>query len=169
MKTLNTENLVQIITAIAVVIGLGLVVWELQQAKSLAFTQIVHGDMDGANQMLTSIYGEDLSRVLATACFKPTELDQPSGFVLDAYFDYQLMLIQRIRVQVNIAGFDSPWQIHAQRGIKEIISFPQGSRWLSDEDWYRKDPEFAEEIALALKSDTEPCNVKIGKILAADQ
>ena len=146
------ENLVQSVTAIAVVIGLGLVVYELRQAKSLAFIQIAHGDMDSGTQNLTSIYGEDLSRVLATTCFRPTALDQAGAFVLDAYFDSQLMYIQRIRVQVNVAGFDSPWQTITHRRAKEIISFPQGRRWLSTNDhWYLSDPEFAQAIASALE------------------
>ena len=88
MKTnsVNIDRLIQIVTAIAVLIGLGLVVWELQQAKSLAFTQVIHGNVDNLTEGHTSVFGEDLSRVLATACFEPAELDHAGAFVLDAYF-----------------------------------------------------------------------------------
>ena len=169
MKSLSTDNLIQIVTAIAVLVGLGLVVWELQQTKSLAFTQIVHGDMDNVTQTLTSIYGEDLNRVLATACFEPEKLDRASGFVLDAYFESQLLYIQRMLVQVNAAGFNSPWQVIAQGRAQEILSFPQGRRWLMINDhWYLRQPEFADAINSALDSEVAPCDEKIGTVLRVD-
>ena len=169
MKSPSSENLIQIITATAVVIGLGLVIWELQQTKSLAVTQIVHGDFDNYTQNLTSIYGEDLNRVLATACFEPNKLDQAGGFVLDAYFDRQLLYIQRVRVQVNEAGFDSPWRTIARTRTQEILSFPQGRQWLMNSDhWYLGQPEFAETISSALESEVESCDAKIGTLLSVD-
>ena len=46
MKPLSVENSIQILTVIAVAVGLRLVVWELQQAKSLATVDVVHRNVD---------------------------------------------------------------------------------------------------------------------------
>ena len=74
-----------------------------------------------------------------------------------------------VRVQVNEAGFDSPWRIIARTRAQEILSFPQGRRWLMNADhWYLSQLEFAEAINSALESEVESCDAKIGILLSVD-
>ena len=172
MKTnsVNIDRLIQIVTAIVVLIGLGLVVWELQQAKSLAFTQVIHGNVDNLTEGHTSVFGEDLSRVLATACFEPAELDRAGAFVLDAYFQFRLNYVNRLKVQVEQADFDTDWRLVSRQHVQAILSFPQGRRWLNNSNsWLlRRNPELAEFVTSTLAMEVRPCHVSVGTILSLD-
>ena len=110
MKPLSVENSIQILTVIAVAVGLRLVVWELQQAKSLATVDVVHRNVDYSTQGHTSVFGEDLSKVFAIACFEPDDLNRSGAFVLDAYFKFNLNYVNRLEVQVDVAEYATDWK-----------------------------------------------------------
>ena len=76
----------QIVTGIAVIAGLGLVVWELQitrQASMDTYTLILVSD-DSADT--SSMYGEQGAEVMAKACFEPSSLSNAELFIVAKYF-----------------------------------------------------------------------------------
>jgi len=168
MKSENIERLIQVVTAIAVLVGLGLVIWELRQAKSLAFTQIIHANIDNAANHRVAVYGEELRHILSKACFEPDDLDRADAFVLDAYFISRVEVIQRLKVQADIAGFSTPWRLIAQETVREIISFPQGRAWLdSSNSWILAQPDVVEFVGSLLSGKVEPCSASINRILGS--
>jgi enoyl-CoA hydratase/carnithine racemase len=50
MRVDKAETWIELFAAIALIAGLALVVWELQQTLDLAFTQLAHGNMDAMSQ-----------------------------------------------------------------------------------------------------------------------
>lgn len=166
MNSTNIDRLIQIATTAALLIGLGLVIWELQQAKSLAFVDVVHRNVDYITQGQMSVLGEDLSEVLAVACFEPDELDHAGAFVLDAYFMFNLNYVNRLLVQVDVADYDTDWRLVSQQRVQTILSFPQGRRWLKHSNaWILQKPELEEFVASMLEMEVEPCHKPIGAIL----
>jgi hypothetical protein len=130
MQNESIDRWIQLATAFAVVIGIALVVWELQQTRALTSAQIAHGNMDELSQERTGLYGEELGEILALACYEPWKLTESQAFVLDAYFDNQLLRVVRYWVEVEAAGFSTDWRLLSQRHIEKILGFPRGKTWL---------------------------------------
>jgi hypothetical protein len=124
------DRWIQLATAVAVVVGIALVVWELQQTRVLTFAQVAHGNMDELSQERAGLYGENLGEVLAVACHTPGKLTEAQAFVLDAYFDNQVLRVVRYWVEVEAAGFSTDWRFLGRRHIVRILGFPQGRSWM---------------------------------------
>lgn len=77
---------VQIFTSLAVLAGIGVVVWELQQTRSLFKTQMGMEATQSYTEHLSSLFGEDAAKTLEKACFSPDELEGSDLLILDAYF-----------------------------------------------------------------------------------
>ena len=73
---MNSEKLsdwVQIITGFAIVLGLGLLIWELQQNREAIRSQLTSDGFIHVGQQHATIMGEDLALVIAKACENPSE------------------------------------------------------------------------------------------------
>jgi len=167
MRTQKTDTWIQLVTAIAVIAGLALVIWELQQTRDLAFTQLAHGNMDAMSQDRSAVYGEELGEVLATACFSPEELASPQAFALNAYFQNQMTRIARVRLENEQAGMPTPWRSLSRGPLHEILSFPQGRVWVQHHPFLSEgfyDPDISNFVNEELRADVESCASKIDRM-----
>ena len=87
MNSQQVATWAQVITGIAVLIGLGLVVWELTQARALARAQLTSESYTVAIQTTTSLLGEDPLAAVAKACDRPNELTTQDTLVLKRYYE----------------------------------------------------------------------------------
>ena len=161
------DRWVQVVTAAAILFGLGLVVWELQQTRSLAHTVLIHGTIDALQQDKYSLYGEELSDVLTTACFEPDRINRSQSFVLNAYFQVRMTMVQRYKTSSTAGGFDTDWRVFGGPHIREILAFPQGRAWLEDlvEPMGAFDPEFTDFIAASFGQKNRTCAERINAIV----
>ncbi len=130
MKKLSVESWVQMATGIAVIIGIGLVVYELEQTRQIAFTEMAQEAMSEITVRETTIAGENAAETLAKACFTPSELNEADKFVLDAVFSSQINFALRIKLLEDTGGINTIWRLNLRQAVDYITSFPQGVTWM---------------------------------------
>ena len=166
----SIDRWVQIVTAVAILFGLGLVVWELRQTKSLAHTVLIHGTIDALQQDKYALYGEELSEVLTTACFEPERMNRSQSFVLHAYFQVRMSMVQRYKTAATAGGFSTDWRVFGGPHVREILAFPQGRAWLEDlaEPMRAFDPDYTEFITASFGQRNRTCAERIASILGKE-
>lgn len=100
MNTQSLTNMVQIVTGLAVVVGLALVIWELQQTRDVVFAQLTSDGYGDVTQHQMTLLGESASDVVAKACDDPDALTTSDLMVLESYFS---AIINRMRRNISIA------------------------------------------------------------------
>ena len=85
-RTARFSNWFQIISNVAIIFGLGLVVYELNQSKQLASAQFVIDDFERLTSIQIAIMGEDPREALAKAALHPADLNERDVVALDAYY-----------------------------------------------------------------------------------
>ena len=68
MDSDKLNNWIQSISGLAIVVGLGLVIWELQLNREAIQSQLTTEAFHMINQFHTSTFGDDPAEVLAKAC-----------------------------------------------------------------------------------------------------
>ena len=130
---------IQIATTIAVIIGLGLVIFELRQTKELARLVVTQTSHDEIAMENIAILGENAASVLRKACIAPESLTDDEYFVLEHYFRIKFVRVLRYKEQDDLAGFGNPWREEGRLQLSLIMRFPQGKNWLRTMAW--PDPE----------------------------
>jgi hypothetical protein len=148
MNNKNIVDWIQILTGVAVLVGLILVIWELQQTRELARAELAS---DGWGEMMASSrseMGETFAATRAKACFAPTQLTDSEILEMRA-FNYILRAeVARMRGYAHIGEYDIGWRELAKNNIGVIlgnkvgrVSYERakGNSW----PWYE---EIAEEM-----------------------
>ena len=167
----HLDLILQFATVFAVVFGVVLVVWELQQTRSMTYTQLVHGTIDEIHQDRAAHYGENLGEVLATACYEPQKLTRSEAFILNAYFGNQIGRANRYKIQVDLGGFSSDWKRLGKPQVMRVLSFPQGKRWLSTHPLWsdrNSNTELIDFFDSLMQQDGYSCDSVIDNILVTD-
>ena len=98
---------IQTLTSIALIIGLALVVWELQQARDATTSELYSQGFQIISDSNNTILGEDAAQVLLKACDSPAELSREELFILQTYYEDLLNRQRRIQWISRQAGFYS--------------------------------------------------------------
>ena len=126
MLKFTISDWIQIGTSFSIIVGLVLVVYEIQQTRNLVYTQMVQATYTEFSQEQSAIYGENGARALARACLKPNELTDEDSYIIDTMFNTKLTRVARIKAQETAGGYDSGWEIMSANVIDTILGFPQG-------------------------------------------
>ena len=115
----------QIVTNVAIVVGLTVVIYEIYQTRLLAEAQLAGEAYALVHSTNVSVAGEQLAKVLARACFEPDELSNEDTVVLLAYFDTRWISVSRLMV-LRQYDFPTPVNQIVQETLPRIVSFPGG-------------------------------------------
>jgi hypothetical protein len=151
--------LVQLATGIAVLFGLALVVWELQQTRQIAEAQRVNDGYTLLINDVRSMLGESFGEVYAKGCIEPSKLTDGEILQMREYYDANLFLIRRMRDIDVTEAFTLDWEEYAPGYIRHWLDSKVGR--LHYEDRLRRglDPKIQQIAAEILESDlTTPCN-----------
>jgi hypothetical protein len=121
----------QLLGNLAIVAGIGIVIFELNQNKELAYAQMFaqgHADID--NQFL-AMQGEDPRQALFKAEFCPSELAGEDVVTLSAYYERWVSSWQRIYRTNRIAALERPWRLVVQKDVRRVFSSRLARRWLN--------------------------------------
>ncbi len=129
-RTARFSNWFQIISNIAIVFGLGLVVYELNQSKQLASAQFTIDNMARETSIQLAMMSEDPREALAKAALHPADLNERDVVALDAY--YQSIVIGWIsfRLYSQSAAVDVPLQAIVAEMARQHFSSEPARRWL---------------------------------------
>ena len=89
----RVELAIQLITGAAVLIGVVLVLIELQQTRALTYKQMVQDRLGAVVEHNSRVYGEDLATVLEKACSTPNDLAHSEAIILETYFHNQIQQV----------------------------------------------------------------------------
>ena len=145
-------NWSQLIAAIAVVFGLGLVVWELQQAREIARVEQHMARFAVYDEGIRHMMGENAAQSLAKACDSPDDLTTEDMIVLGHYYN---VVLNRFRSALGAAELSddltsSDWrQWHGNFHI--IFATEYGRWWWSHQSW---EPEIMQAGSRILAEDS---------------
>jgi hypothetical protein len=133
MNTQTFSNWIQIITGLAVVIGLFLVFIELRQAKQLASADLVSQGFAEGLSTQRDLMGEEFATVLANACMHPDDLTDDQIVALDFYFQVQLNNVIRMEFLVQVADIPAP-DIVLMENLRPIMVTKHGRYWITQKE-----------------------------------
>ena len=120
----DTLNLaIQVFTSAVIVLGLGLVVWELRQTQDLTRAQLAS---EGWLEMMATSrasLSENFAVTQAKACMRPTEISEAELVEMSTY--HRILFDQFLRAQgySQIGRYTgSSWKSLAERNFREILS-----------------------------------------------
>ncbi len=110
MDSPKLVNLIQLFTAIAVLAGLGLVIWELQQTKEIALAEMAADGMIELANNNRSMIGETFGDVYAKSCADPSNLTDGEIVQLREHFETTLYHIRRLKLITELGDFGYSWE-----------------------------------------------------------
>jgi hypothetical protein len=128
--TARFNNWFQIVSNIAIIVGLGLVVYELNQSKTLAHVQFVNDDFARLTDLQMALIGEDPREAFAKASLNPNELTEQDVVALEALYQTVAMNMNNIVISSRRAGLDRPWRLAVSQQASRWFSSEPGRRWL---------------------------------------
>ncbi len=138
----------QITTNIAVVIGLVLLIFELNQSRNLTRAQIVDATYDAVVSRNLALIGEKPEEAFAKSVFAPDELTQSEAVVLSQFYTALLVSWLRNKDERGIGyfgqGFESVISTEAY-----FLNTEPGRRWWASVRPFT-DPEIAKSVDSAL-------------------
>lgn len=96
MKSDRFFSWIQFVTSFAVVVGLILVIFELQQNREATMSQLSSDYYQILVQHNSAAFGENLADSLAKACNDPEGLTHAEHIVLEAYYSQLISGVQRL-------------------------------------------------------------------------
>lgn len=130
VDTQKIFNSIQVLTGIAVIAGLALVVWELQQNREATTSQLTSDGMTFVSTLNTVVMGEQTADVLAKACDSPDELTRSEYYVLDNYYAEVLNRYRRIALLKVRGSFYEEASFDAGMGIGFLLETAPGRAYL---------------------------------------
>ena len=131
---------IQVATGIAVVAGLGLVVWELQQVKTLTRAQLTSDHFAAEFGLDASVMGENPSDTLAKACSDPTQLSHSEVRILSELYGTRLEFVERIKILTQRDGIyeEGYWETRLRTELAQVFDSAFGRVWFLQQhpDWY---------------------------------
>ena len=158
MNYQSLTNWVQIFTGIAVLVGLGLVVWELRQSREIALAQLTSDFYMMNSQHNSALMGENPAEVIEKACDSPEELTKSEYRVLRSRFGEVLDRMRRSRSIAEQSGLmsDDEWRTWATGNFGVIFNTHPGRAWWDDQSWLPPDIRQSGNRILAEVSSSEP-------------
>jgi hypothetical protein len=152
-RSARFQNWFQIISNIAIILGLGLVVYELNQSKQLALVQFINDDYDRLTEIKLAMVGDDPRDALAKAALHPADLTERDVVALDAWYECIVLNWSNMQVTSQIAGLDRPLQLVVTELARMHFSSAPGRRWLEARAAREGAPsDFKEVLAIALEA-----------------
>lgn len=114
---------------IAILIGIVLVIWELQQNQTLVRAQLSSEGSALRMELMTSLLEPDASAVLAKACMQHDELSTQDKMLLGRIFQSRLVIAYRNRSNELIANLGISYEANFQQAFRAIFSYDYGKEY----------------------------------------
>ena len=152
MKSASLSNWFQVAASIAVLGGIVLLVYELQQQRQHAQAQfILDADQTRVSASI-AVLGEDFGEVLARACFSPELLSRVDLVRLDQYFILTLGYVRTIAEAEELSGAgNTTWERRARAHLTILWSYSVGRTWWRDQKF--QSATRIQEVAMQLQKE----------------
>lgn len=145
MDSQKIGNWIQIVSGIALILGLGLVIWELQQVRILTRAQLTSDNVSVSVASSSAVMGENAAEILAKACLDPGALSLHETTLLGYFYDQQIELVMRMKLLTDRDGLyaKDTWKDYAGAYFSDIFRTAFGRAW-----FLRQDPSWMDEGVL---------------------
>jgi len=130
-RTAPFSNWFQIISNVAIIVGLGLVIYELNQSKQFIHAQLSNEQMTRISDRQLTMMGEDPRDALARAALDPSNLDEKDAVTLDALYTDVMNGWSILRFNSETIGADNAWRFVVANEARIYFSSDPGRRWLN--------------------------------------
>ncbi len=123
---------IQAATSIAVVLGIALVIWELQQNRNIAAAQLTSDIYAYLLQQNVALMGEEAADALAKACDEPANLTTKEKIILSEHYQGILNRIRRAADIESNSGINYLTEGKFQQVVESnfrLIFFLEYGRW----------------------------------------
>ena len=123
-------DIVQILTGLAVLVGIVLVVIELRQTRAISIAQLTSEGFGQAMQLATANLGEAPHETHAIVCTHPEKMTDENYHVLNSY--YTVLMQQAVRayfISVRTGFYSETWRGIAKGSIATIVRTIPGRVW----------------------------------------
>jgi len=160
---MNFSDWIQAVSAVAIVVGVILVVAEMRQNSDLMRTQLINEIISDHFAYDRQIMGENPSPTLIKACFHPEDLSEAELSVAAAAMDYRYDTVMRTKIIEESGDLGMPWRKGAEIHLRRLLETPLGRLDFEknkDIAWYW-DPEIVDIAEKILASpDFEDCTAR---------
>lgn len=122
---------VQILSNFGVLLGLGLLIFELNQSSDLTQAQVVDGTYDAVVFRNLALLGESPEQALARSIFRPDELTEDDVIVLSQFYTAMLVSWMRVRDERGVGYFGSSFEYVARSEAYFLNTRPGRAWWAS--------------------------------------
>ena len=129
-RSARFQHWFQIISNIAIISGLAVVVYELNQSKQLAWGQMAESTVSRVADRNLATMGENPQEALAKAVLHPADLTEEDAVTLDAYYMSVVIDWTLLYGTSEIAGIDRDWRRTVRFEAAREFSSDPGRRWL---------------------------------------
>ena len=129
-RTARFSNWFQIISNVAIIFGLGLVVYELDQSKKVANGQMIDAFASRSNDRFLAMMGEDPRGALARVALHPNDLEEKDAVTLDAFYSTIVNSWGILYFTSELLDVDRHWRAAVQAQAPMHFSSEPGRRWL---------------------------------------
>ena len=139
----------QIFTNLAVVIGIGILIYEINQNKQLVDAQLSYDTWTMYHGELVAMMGETPERSLAKLLTSPDDLSQEDIIVLDKYLTAQFARWRMLQGLQLTGEFGRDWTPAVARDSVRFLNSPFGRQWW-EQNRVSANPEMRSVIDTAL-------------------
>ena len=130
LKWETYAGLVQVVTILALILGVFLVVWELRQTREAARAQVSSDSFAMSAATREAMLGESAAEVLAKACTSPESMTDAEVIVLSMYYTNQVQQLYRMIVIDDRSGlYDGLWRDYAGNMLGGVFATAPGRAW----------------------------------------
>ncbi|MBW2423889.1 MAG: hypothetical protein JRG86_06560 [Deltaproteobacteria bacterium] len=129
-RTARFSSWFQIISNIALIVGLALVVYELNQSKLVANGQMIDAHASRMNDQYLAMMGEDPREALAKAALHPADLDEKDAVTLDAFYTSIISGWANLYFTSGLLDVERRWRAGVSTQARMYFSSEPGRRWL---------------------------------------
>ena len=140
----------QLITNIAIIAGLVLLIYELNQSRDLARAQVVDSLYGAAVDRNLAVLGESPEQALARSIFAPDEITQSDAVVLSQYYTALLVSWLRNKDERGAGYFGRAYEEVIESEAYFLNTIPGRKWWDSIREF--QDPQLSAAVDRALQN-----------------
>ena len=140
---------IQLLTNLAVVIGLVLLIYELNQSRNLTRAQVVDQVYGAAVNRNLALMGESPEQAIAKSVFRPEEITESDAIILTQFYTALLVSWLRNKDEHGVGYFGSSYEQVISSEAYFINTVPGRKWWNSVREF--QTPEIIQAVDAALR------------------
>jgi len=119
----------QITSNLAIIVGLGIVIYELNQTQMHVRSQLLMDDFVSRQTLENIIMGDNAAAAIAKARSNPEQLTAEEKIVVEAHLTSVFIRLESYEYIEDVGVFDDTWKLEIPLEAKEVFDYPYARSW----------------------------------------